>query len=98
MGKLKKAEEVTWMLPDLVVAFLVVVLLIAAIYAAETEDLINAVISLALLSLIVSIFFYILQAPDVAMTEAAIGAGLSTAIFIFAIKKTRRYENHEREE
>jgi len=86
------------MLPDVVVGFLVIVMLIAAIYAAEARDLMNAVIALALLSLIASIMFYILQAPDVAMTEAAIGAGLSTAIFIFAIKKTGRYEDEDREE
>jgi uncharacterized MnhB-related membrane protein len=30
--------------------------------------------------------FYILQAPDVAIAEAAIGAGLSTTIYIIAIR------------
>ncbi|HNB03255.1 MAG TPA: DUF4040 domain-containing protein, partial [Methanoregulaceae archaeon] len=33
-----------------------------------------------------------LQAPDVAISQAAIGAGLTTAIFIIAIRSTKRYE------
>ena len=47
---------------------------------------------LAAMSLLLSLEFYLLQAPDVAITEAAVGAGLSTAIFIIAIGKTRRFE------
>jgi len=45
-----------------------------------------------LVSLLASILFYFLQAPDVAMAEAAIGAALTTAIFIIAIKRTNRHE------
>jgi len=40
-------------------------------------------------SLLLSLEFYILHAPDVAIAEAAIGAGLTMAIFIFAIRGTR---------
>ncbi|GAH62902.1 unnamed protein product, partial [marine sediment metagenome] len=56
------------------------------------KDLINAVVICAAVSLITSILFYFLQAPDVAMAEAAIGAGLTTAIFIIAIRRTKRHE------
>jgi len=45
-----------------------------------------------LVSLIAAILFYLLQAPDVAMAEAAIGAALTAAIFIIAIRRTERYE------
>jgi len=38
---------------------------------------------------LLSLEFYILHAPDVAIAEAAIGAGLTMAIFIFAIRGTR---------
>lgn len=67
-------------------------MLIAAIAASIFKDLISAVIAAALVSLIASILFYFLQAPDVAMAEAAIGAALTTAIFIIAIRRTKRYE------
>ncbi|MCD6101510.1 MAG: DUF4040 domain-containing protein, partial [Candidatus Cloacimonetes bacterium] len=41
---------------------------------------------------IASILFYFLQAPDVAMAEASIGAALVTAIFVIAIRRTERHE------
>ena len=37
--------------------------------------------------------FVVLGAPDVAMTEAAIGSGLTTFIFFFALKKVRESRN-----
>jgi energy-converting hydrogenase B subunit D len=36
--------------------------------------------------------FYVLQAPDVAIAQAGVGACLSTAIIIIAIKRTKRME------
>ncbi len=66
--------------------FILVILLISAFYAVWFRDLLASVISLAVFSLILSLEFYILQAPDVAIAEAAIGAGLSTAIYIIALK------------
>jgi uncharacterized MnhB-related membrane protein len=75
-----------------VVSLLVVLMLIGAVAASIFRDLISAVIAAALVSLIASILFYFLQAPDVAMAEAAIGAALTAAIFIIAIRRTRRHE------
>ena len=74
------------------VFFLILLMLIAAMAASIFRDLISAVIAAALVSLIASILFYFLQAPDVAMAEAAIGAALTAAIFIIAIRRTKRYE------
>ncbi|MFW6137958.1 MAG: hydrogenase subunit MbhD domain-containing protein [Spirochaetota bacterium] len=74
------------------VFFLIVVMLAAAIAAAVFKDLMSAVIASCLVSLIASVLFFFLQAPDVAMAEAAIGAALVTAIFVIAIRRTKRYE------
>ena len=74
------------------VSFLVVLMLVGAFAASIFRDLISAVIAAAMVSLIASILFYFLQAPDVAMAEASIGAALTAAIFIIAIRRTRRYE------
>ena len=71
---------------------LVAVMIAAAVATSVFKDLMNAVIACAAVSLIASALFYLLDAPDVAMAEAAIGAGLSTAIFVLAIRKTERYE------
>jgi len=76
----------------LVVALLVLLMLVAAVAAFVFKDLISAVIASCVVSLIASILFYFLHAPDVAMAEASIGAALVTAIFIVAIRRTKRYE------
>jgi len=77
--------------------FLVIVMLLGAIMAVSHKDIINSVIALSLVSLITSILFFIMQAPDVALTEASVGAGLSTAIFVMAINKIRnRDRNNEK--
>jgi len=74
------------------VSFLVFLMLVGAVATSVFRDLISAVIAAALVSLTASILFYLLQAPDVAMAEAAIGAALTAAIFIIAIRRTKRYE------
>ena len=63
-----------------------VVLLASAYLAVRARNLVAAVIMLAVLSLVLSLEFYLLKAPDVAIAEAAIGAGLTTAIFVFALR------------
>lgn len=67
-------------------------IIMAAFFALRFKDLLASVISLAIMSLLLSIEFYILQAPDVAIAEAAVGAGLSTAVYVIAIKKSSRWE------
>lgn len=67
-----------------------ILLVVCALLVAWFKDLIIATIALAALSLLLSLEFYILQAPDVAIAEAGIGAAITTAIFIIAIKATKR--------
>ena len=77
----------------IILLYLVVLILgISALCAIFTKDLLVSVIALGVNSLIVSALFFIMHAPDVAITEAAIGAGLSTAIYVFAIRHTKRRE------
>jgi energy-converting hydrogenase B subunit D len=60
---------------------------IAAVYG---KKLTTAIIATGAVSLFASLMFLILAAPDVAMTEAAIGSGLSTVIFFFVLNKIRK--------
>jgi len=71
---------------------LVALLLVGAVCACMFKDLLNAVIAAAFVSLIATVLFFLLHAPDVAMAEASIGAAITTAIFVIAIKKTTRSE------
>ena len=75
-----------------IVILLVLLMLGAAVAALIFKDLMSAVIASCMVSLIAAILFYFLQAPDVAMAEASIGAALVAAVFIIAIRRTKRYE------
>jgi len=64
-------------------------MIIASFLAVVFKKLLPSIIALSVASLLLSLEFYLLHAPDVAIAEAAIGAGLTMAIFIFAIRGTR---------
>lgn len=49
----------------------------------------TAMLAAGLASLIASVLFLFLAAPDVAMTEAAIGSGLTTFLFFFVLGRVR---------
>lgn len=70
-----------------------VAILVGALAAVSLDNIVSAVIAAGLTSLFASVSYVILSAPDVAMTEASIGSGLSTAIFLYAINRTRRQEH-----
>ena len=63
----------------------------------DSGELPIAILAAGLVSLVASVLFLILAAPDVAMTEAAIGSGLTTFLFFFVLGRIRARENKERE-
>ena len=64
-------------------------ILVGGFLAVMLDSLLSAVISAGLASLFASVVYVVLAAPDVAMTEASIGSGLTTMIFLYAIRKTQ---------
>lgn len=48
-----------------------------------------SILAAGLVSLLASVQFLLLAAPDVAMTEAAIGSGLTTFLFFFVLGRIR---------
>jgi len=79
----------------ILILFLLLLMIGAAIYSVWQKDLLYAVIGTGLISLVLSILFLLLQAPDVALTEAAIGVALTTIVFIITIRNTVRQEDEE---
>lgn len=72
------------------VPMLLILLIMLALYAMVSRDLLHGVIALSAISLVSALLFYLLHAPDVAITEAAVGAGVSTVVFVWAIRATER--------
>ncbi|MBK5263331.1 MAG: DUF4040 domain-containing protein [Peptostreptococcaceae bacterium] len=71
----------------LVVSILAVIMVAAAIWVLITPNILNAIIVFAVVSLVASVLFIFMHAPDVAITEASIGAGITSALFILSYKR-----------
>lgn len=67
-------------------------ILVASIIAVHLRDLLYAVFVLAGATVGLSLIFYMLQAPDVAITNAAVYGGIATVFYVIAISKTEREE------
>jgi energy-converting hydrogenase B subunit D len=80
------------MILDIIHIVIPILIVFASIFAVWFKDLIAAAIAVAAMSLLLSLEFYILQAPDVAIAEAGVGACLTTAILIISIRATKRME------
>jgi len=72
--------------------FVTLLLIVCALAVERTRDLLAAVIIFAAYSLLMAINWQLLGAPEVALTEAAVGAGVTTLLLITAVRRTRRYE------
>ena len=70
-----------------IAATVVALTLGAALLVLLLDNLLAAVAAASVVSLGVSVMFVMLQAPDVAMTEAAVGAGLSSLILALALRR-----------
>ena len=70
--------------------FLVLVMLGSAVAVVFIRNILGAVIVVTVVSLVASLLFLFIASPDVAITEATIGAALTTVIFILAISRTKK--------
>ncbi len=68
---------------------LLIIQLVIAILSVTARVELTGVLALALFSLVSTLLFYLLDAPDVALTEAAVGAGVTTLIFVWVLRHTR---------
>jgi uncharacterized MnhB-related membrane protein len=69
------------------VGILIMMMLVAAIAVLVLDNHIAAVAAASIVSLALSVLFVLLRAPDVAMTEAAVGAGLSSLILALSLRR-----------
>ena len=68
---------------------IIVGMVVAAIMAVHFEKLLSSVIALGVTGIFAAAEFLLLHAPDVAISEAAVGAALSPLIFIVTLTKLR---------
>ncbi len=71
---------------------LLALLIITALLVIRTKDLLAAAIIFSAYSLVMCLLWQHRGAPDVALTEAAVGGGVTTVLFLVAISRTTRRE------
>lgn len=81
---------------DGIIIVLGIIMIASAFMAIYVRSLLSSIIAAGVISLMASIIYLLLAAPDVAMTEAAIGSGLTTVVFLYAFNKVRtgREDSH----
>ena len=82
---------------------LLIILILCAVTVAFTRNILTAIIIFMAYSLIMSVIWMIIESPDLAITEAAVGAGVTSLLFFVALKrihalKSPEDEKEEREE
>jgi energy-converting hydrogenase B subunit D len=77
---------------------LLVSLIVCAVSVAFTKDLLTSIIIFMSYSLIMCVIWVLLQSPDLAITEAAVGAGVTSILFFVTLKKIRAIRREEQDE
>ncbi|MCI8736269.1 MAG: DUF4040 domain-containing protein [Lachnospiraceae bacterium] len=79
---------------------LLIFLVVCAIAVSFSKRLLNSILIFMSYSLIMSIIWILLESPDLAITEAAVGAGVTSVLFFATLKKIHamREEDEEKDE
>jgi uncharacterized MnhB-related membrane protein len=77
---------------ELINVLIIIFLIVTALYIERTKDLLAAIIIFSAYSLAMSLLWLFLRTPDIALTEAAIGAGVTTVLFVAVLARTKRLE------
>lgn len=70
-------------------------LVICAVSVSFSKNLLNSILIYMSYSLIMSIIWILLESPDLAITEAAVGAGITTLLFLVTLKKIHAMINNK---
>lgn len=75
-------------------------LIVCAVSVSFSKNLLNSILIYMSYSLVMSILWVCLESPDLAITEAAVGAGVTSILFFTTLKKIQaiRIENDKQEE
>jgi len=83
---------------DIFRVILLIFLVVCAIASALSRRYLVTVIIFMSYSLIMSILWVILQSPDLAITEAAVGAGVTSILFFVTLRKIHLIDEEEEDE
>ena len=73
-------------------------LIVCALSVTLTKNLLASVIILMAYSLVMSVIWILLQSPDLAITEAAVGAGITSVLFFVTLKKIHAIDEERKDQ
>ncbi|MBQ6738116.1 MAG: DUF4040 domain-containing protein [Synergistaceae bacterium] len=76
---------------------LLIFLIVCAIAVSISKNLLNSVIIFMSYSLVMSVIWILLRSPDLAITEAAVGAGVTSVLFFLALRKIEQISHKNKE-
>ena len=76
-----------------VILILLTLMILCALSVVLSKSLMTSIIIYMGFSMFLSIIWFVLQAPDLGITEAAVGAGVDTILFFAALRKVRQIRN-----
>lgn len=77
---------------------LLVFLVLCAVSCNFSKSLLSTIIIFMSYSLVMSIIWVLLESPDLAITEAAVGAGVTSILFFITLKQIHAIDVHDGEE
>ena len=80
---------------NILIPVLLCFLILCAVFVTFNKDHLRAVLIFMTYSLVMSIIWVLLESPDLAITEAAVGAGVTTILFLITLKKIRAINTRE---
>lgn len=78
---------------SIIEVFLLIMLLICGIATCINKNLMTSLIIFMAFSVIMSIVWALLEAPDLAITEAAVGAGISSVLLFITLLMIRKIKD-----
>ena len=72
---------------DFLKILLLILLVVCAVRVNMTKSLLSAVIIYMAISSVTCLIWILIESPDLAITEAAVGAGVSGVLFLMTLKK-----------
>ena len=72
---------------SIIVQLMLLFLIVCAIAVCVTKDLLTSVVIYMAYSMVMSVVWIILESPDLAITEAAVGAGVSSVLFMLTLRR-----------
>ncbi len=80
---------------ELLVSLLFIVLIVCAVYVCVAKNLLTSIVVFMAYSVIMSIIWMVIESPDLAITEAAVGAGVTSVLFFVTLKKIHAMDDRK---